>query len=476
MAENYWPPLQLTVADNATYVGAKGEPVMVLDDDGLVAGMALHDGITLGGVAIPYIDAATGAHVNPVTGSASVVGPIITDTPANNLIGLQAQVDQFGYAFLPRGTTQISACLTLGDGATLTGHGAGGLSTLKLASASNDNVIRNADRANGNRGIQIRNLVIDGNKSGQTSVLNGIDLLLPNDLTIDNVEIKNVKGIGIYAVGTGQASCTNGWISRVYSHDNAGSGAHFGNGFRRVKFSDITAIGNAVNGWIIDISEAEAHGIKCHANTQWGIYIRNVTACNLNGLEANCNGAHGIHVLGLNHSIGSNWSAHNNGQSASGSDVYFNEDNTFGYGTTKDTVISGLNVGATDQSGFQWSGGIAQTPVTEEYGLSVDDGVTDNVAILNVRCSVAGTLGSFRAPSSAGNLVITTFPFGNAAHNVFRGNMLLQQGYFEARSITAPSAPANNGGRLFTRQNGSSKTELCVIFKTGAIQIIATEP
>lgn len=39
-----------------------------------------------------------------------------------------------------------------------------------------------------------------------------------------------------------------------------------------------------------------------------------------------------------------------------------------------------------------------------------------------------------------------------------------------------PSAPAANCGRLFLRDNGSSKTQLCVRFNTGAIQVIATEP
>lgn len=41
-----------------------------------------------------------------------------------------------------------------------------------------------------------------------------------------------------------------------------------------------------------------------------------------------------------------------------------------------------------------------------------------------------------------------------------------------------PSDPAAlaNAGRLFTRDNGAGKTELCVRFGTGAVQVIATEP
>jgi hypothetical protein len=39
-----------------------------------------------------------------------------------------------------------------------------------------------------------------------------------------------------------------------------------------------------------------------------------------------------------------------------------------------------------------------------------------------------------------------------------------------------PIAPATNGARLFVRDNGSGKTQLCVRFATGATQIISTEP
>jgi len=37
-------------------------------------------------------------------------------------------------------------------------------------------------------------------------------------------------------------------------------------------------------------------------------------------------------------------------------------------------------------------------------------------------------------------------------------------------------APSANYGRIFTRDNGAGKTQLCVRFPTGAVQVIATEP
>lgn len=39
-----------------------------------------------------------------------------------------------------------------------------------------------------------------------------------------------------------------------------------------------------------------------------------------------------------------------------------------------------------------------------------------------------------------------------------------------------PAAPAANGVRLYARDNGAGKTQLCARFATGAVQIIATEP
>ena len=73
MAETFWPPRKLTVADNAAYVGAQGEPVLVLGSDGLVAGMALHDGITLGGVGFANISDSTGAVFDPRVGATLTV-------------------------------------------------------------------------------------------------------------------------------------------------------------------------------------------------------------------------------------------------------------------------------------------------------------------------------------------------------------------------------------------------------------------
>jgi hypothetical protein len=56
------------------------------------------------------------------------------------------------------------------------------------------------------------------------------------------------------------------------------------------------------------------------------------------------------------------------------------------------------------------------------------------------------------------------------------GNITVPSVYMEFSEMTAPSAGAANSGRLFCRDNGAGKTQLCAIFSSGAIQVIATQP
>jgi hypothetical protein len=47
--------------------------------------------------------------------------------------------------------------------------------------------------------------------------------------------------------------------------------------------------------------------------------------------------------------------------------------------------------------------------------------------------------------------------------------------YHELAEISTPAAPPSNHARLFVRDNGSGKTQLCVRFPTGAVKVLATE-
>lgn len=48
--------------------------------------------------------------------------------------------------------------------------------------------------------------------------------------------------------------------------------------------------------------------------------------------------------------------------------------------------------------------------------------------------------------------------------------------YSDMGEIAAPAAPAANTARIFAQDNGAGKTQLMVIFPSGAAQQIAIEP
>jgi hypothetical protein len=48
--------------------------------------------------------------------------------------------------------------------------------------------------------------------------------------------------------------------------------------------------------------------------------------------------------------------------------------------------------------------------------------------------------------------------------------------FHEMQEMTAPAAPGANKARLFLKASGSGKTQLCVRFSSGAIQVLATQP
>lgn len=54
--------------------------------------------------------------------------------------------------------------------------------------------------------------------------------------------------------------------------------------------------------------------------------------------------------------------------------------------------------------------------------------------------------------------------------------LLKLSSYIDVTEMATPPAPAANIARLFVKDNGAGKTQLCVRFNTGAVQIISTEP
>jgi hypothetical protein len=75
--------------------------------------------------------------------------------------------------------------------------------------------------------------------------------------------------------------------------------------------------------------------------------------------------------------------------------------------------------------------------------------------------------------TSAGMAVRGTAVSGYAG---YFGGKVFTTAFYELLEVATPGAPAANRARLFVRDNGAGKTQLCVRFNTGAVKVLATEP
>lgn len=122
-----------------------------------------------------------------------------------------------------------------------------------------------------------------------------------------------------------------------------------------------------------------------------------------------------------------------------------------GYGT-----VSGQFGVAIGRNAAQGSTAFAITAVGNSSSVTGNYGTSVGYAAV---CSHANSV-------ALGDQVTTT-----AANQIKAGAR-----HIELTEMTEPDAPATNSGRLYLKDDGGGKTQLCVRFPTGAVQVIATEP
>ena len=111
-------------------------------------------------------------------------------------------------------------------------------------------------------------------------------------------------------------------------------------------------------------------------------------------------------------------------------------------------------------------------------GVSAAGGSTAISASSGSATAVSGTAGGTGGKGIWGHAT-----GGHAVHGTastgwggfFEGSVYTTK-FHEMKEITTPAAPAANHARLFLRDNGSGKTQLCVLFNTGGFQVIKTQP
>lgn len=121
------------------------------------------------------------------------------------------------------------------------------------------------------------------------------------------------------------------------------------------------------------------------------------------------------------------------------------------------------------QVGFVTPLQIRSTPATGKLNILLE-GVQfyePLTTCFNINSNVQTTTIGYVEKSRIDSLVANT-PLG-----IIHGD-----GFWEVPSerLTDPPAPELNGARIFMRDSGSGKTQLCIRFATGAVQVLATEP
>ena len=140
------------------------------------------------------------------------------------------------------------------------------------------------------------------------------------------------------------------------------------------------------------------------------------------------------------------------------------------------TVESGTPGGAGGNSGL----------VTVRSG-TVTDGTTGGVTIASASSTgtnrATGTVtlqtGTPTGSGEAGDIVLATSSTTRftVEGTTNAGQLTLGSNcYFQFSEMTAPAAGAANTARLYSVDNGAGKTQLVVIFASGAAQVLATEP
>lgn len=114
--------------------------------------------------------------------------------------------------------------------------------------------------------------------------------------------------------------------------------------------------------------------------------------------------------------------------------------------------------------------GLASQVGVGAYGPAAEAAVAFGAALdCNIYRTAAGAL------KTDGSWAVGTT--GNITGDLTLGARLLMGGnYVQMTEMAAPGAGGANSGRLFLKDDGAGKTQLCIIFNTGAVQVIATQP
>ena len=238
----------------------------------------------------------------------------------------------------------------------------------------------------------------------------------------------------------------NGGGTALVGYSHHGIGVQGQNGTSGTGMQGTSVSGDGVQG-----VSASGRGVYGTSTDSYGVY--GVSTSNM-GVRAQGDN-YGVYAVasgtGVYGQSTTSYGVH--GQSSSGYGV-FGSSNTnvsvYAYGSGP-SVAASVGLASTNGTGVQGYSGTGLLPAaktkTGVYGYANQDGKAKGV----YGESSKGFAGYF---------------IGKVYTNKFH----------EMKEISTPAAPGANKVRLFARDNGSGKTQLCVRFPTGAVQVIKTQP
>jgi hypothetical protein len=307
---------------------------------------------------------------------------------------------------LPSGVCMISAPLALPNNTRLVGQGRQATTIRMVANTGNFKMITNVSVPGSF--IEVLDLTVDGNRANEVGTSNsGISFLQVSNLTLKDIEVANLLGIGIFLDGNGITTTTGAFVSNVYTHDNVwGPGfwvAHAQRqttikGLHSLRDGSLTIAPQAAV--FLDASEILADDILVDQAVGTGIYIHNVFGSSYSNLVATRSAQHGFQIDSMTTSHGSMWRAQNNSlqTAATYDDIHFTNVAPGGsYGITDNAQVTNLFVGS--DANYLVAG-------QERNGIYVEDGVTGNVRLIGVQCANLASGTCIRQPVAPGSLVV----------------------------------------------------------------------
>jgi hypothetical protein len=466
--------------------------------------------------------ALTKAHNRMIEGSVvnvldfGATGNGTTDDTAAIQAAINSLSSTGGKVHIPVGVYLISSPIELSTGSAsrsiiLYGDGTGQVNNVTNSAT----VISNSANTNclvirGLGGDGVRDLSIIDSFSGTRTTGNGIHVNragTPNGNS--TFEVSNVH-VADHFNGFYMARPVLSLLSNCIARGNLNHGYFFdtdvsGSG-TSVQFSSCWAQGSGVDGYNIDgsqyilfnncaVDNSGRYGyhvdnsggvnpngvtfIGCGAegNTDDNYNIRDMSALSIIGGSSVTSSADGIHLVNVNGGFIA-------GTKLSSNTGYgLNIDNTCTNitsvspnfisntaGEINDTGNKHVGINSADAGVISTSGTAANPAYT--FGADPDTGLY-LLADGQLGITVAGTR-KYRINASA------LSPSDSKAADIGSSTYPFQNGYIyefiQGEEISEPAAGPANTGRLFYKDNGSGKTQLCVRFATGATQVLATEP